>query len=146
METFPRYHHGKAYALTHCKLPTGVPSLANKDTPTSVSLQQDFLNSCCRRFWPTLPADRIASDSSPAAVAEGPNLQIWVGPSEISDETADLKDYLSSQEGCSVDLCRHSADFRPFKQSAGLECHGKFCHWIRAHASESHKNWMCPCE
>ena len=50
-----------------------------------------------------LDADRIAVDSSPAAIAEGPNLQLWVGPSQVPDEkTETLKEYLSDQESCSV--------------------------------------------
>ena len=49
-----------------------------------------------------LVADRVSSDSSPAAVAEGPNLQLWVGPSEVLDETVDeMENKLSDQGSCS---------------------------------------------
>lgn len=48
--------------------------------------------------------DRLGIDSSPAALDEGPNLQLWVGPKDVPDEVADEVDphYLSEQGSCSV--------------------------------------------
>lgn len=54
-------------------------------------------------MWLTLPTERLYPDESPAAVAEGPSLQIWVGPRIPQDEVMeDAEDGISIEGSCSI--------------------------------------------
>ena len=51
-------------------------------------------------------------DSSPPAVEEGPNLQLWVGPRDVPDDMVDdLLLYLSEQGSCSVNQRESTQQF-----------------------------------